>query len=549
MKCSSIPLGNGSRPSEGRPAAKAAWIRKAIALAVVIALWCGAVWIAGGRLAAERIEHLVIREREIARTTAETIGSNISQRMLEVRSIPFVLSWDPSIIAMLARFGPDVKPSPLPLEEQRNAWLADSALHGLSHRLNGIRSGLELHTLFVLNAAGDCIAAGKLPELPSFIGVNYSDRQYYLSARQGMNGRQFAVGRTDNINALFYSSPVFSSDRFVGVIVSRININSITNILYDNDTFATDTNGVVVLAQDTSLLMMALPDAAVLKFSDEERENIYKQQTFETLDLEQARIDGMDGLVRWRQGAWPSVHVARPALDGLITVHALRELKEMEDIRRDRVLGCFLVSLTGSLALLLVAGAVHYVRSTSVHRAELTRLNASLAIQASTDALTGCANRRSFINALEAEHLRCQRYNMPFSILTMDIDMFKCVNDVHGHPCGDQVLCHLVHVVNSLLRQTDLLGRIGGEEFCVLLPQTLCREALLIAERICSSIASTPLTYEGKSIPVTVSIGVAQWDQGGREPVQDFLRRCDLALYAAKDGGRNRVEQAGEPRG
>jgi diguanylate cyclase (GGDEF)-like protein/PAS domain S-box-containing protein len=167
---------------------------------------------------------------------------------------------------------------------------------------------------------------------------------------------------------------------------------------------------------------------------------------------------------------------------------------------------------------------------------ELTRL-------ATTDPLTGVANRRRFIEQLEIELARMQRFDKPAAFLMMDVDNFKNVNDTYGHAVGDAVLRHLAELSQHRLRRIDLFGRLGGEEFGILLPGTDAAGARQFADSFRRYVADTPLESSKGIIPLTVSIGVAEFDPGDAAP-DGVLARADTALYRAKEGGRNRVEVA-----
>lgn len=172
---------------------------------------------------------------------------------------------------------------------------------------------------------------------------------------------------------------------------------------------------------------------------------------------------------------------------------------------------------------------------------ELAAKNEILEKLALTDPLTGLANRRAFLQALEAEISRVERHGRPASLLFLDLDHFKKVNDTHGHAVGDEVLAAFSQVLRRGSRRGDLAGRIGGEEFAVLLPATGLAPGTLVAERIRRSTEARPLGRTAPS-PVTVSVGVAS-TEGGATPGEagDLLRRADEALYRAKSEGRNRV--------
>jgi diguanylate cyclase (GGDEF)-like protein len=162
---------------------------------------------------------------------------------------------------------------------------------------------------------------------------------------------------------------------------------------------------------------------------------------------------------------------------------------------------------------------------------------------AETDPLTGVANRRRFYEALAAESARAERYGSTWSVLSIDLDHFKTVNDTHGHEAGDAVLRSTAMDLGALIRQGDILARVGGEEFAILTPETTGSSAAALADRLRVMIASRSYPALGT---VTCSLGVAQALPG--EEVDRVLRRADSALYQAKASGRNRVVMAEGPR-
>jgi len=155
-----------------------------------------------------------------------------------------------------------------------------------------------------------------------------------------------------------------------------------------------------------------------------------------------------------------------------------------------------------------------------------------------TDALTYLPNRRQVINNLQKEVHRAERYKSPLSILMMDIDHFKDVNDTYGHTVGDQVLFQLANLLREGIRKTDMVGRYGGEEFLIVLPNTSLPKATEMASRLCKSIREAEIDV-GNKVKITVSIGIAEYRHGD-ENWQKFLSRADMALYAAKNAGRDR---------
>lgn len=158
-----------------------------------------------------------------------------------------------------------------------------------------------------------------------------------------------------------------------------------------------------------------------------------------------------------------------------------------------------------------------------------------------SDHLTGVANRRAFFEAAELELQRNRRTPRPTALILIDADHFKDVNDRYGHPGGDAVLHELGRLLTRTFRQVDVVARVGGEEFAVLLPSSTLAGAAAVAERLRRTIAQQPVAFDGRRIDYTVSAGVAATD-GEPLNLDALMKRADSALYAAKANGRNRVE-------
>jgi two-component system cell cycle response regulator len=170
---------------------------------------------------------------------------------------------------------------------------------------------------------------------------------------------------------------------------------------------------------------------------------------------------------------------------------------------------------------------------------QIVEANVKLSELALLDPLTQIANRRALTDRLIHEVERSKRYRHPFSCLLIDIDHFKRVNDEFGHPAGDAVLREVAGAIAQSVRNTDLAGRYGGEEFMVLAPETRTRDAQVLGERIRARV-SAPCETGPSLLRTTVSIGIASTDSGAVSP-GDLVASADAALYEAKRGGRNRV--------
>lgn len=186
-----------------------------------------------------------------------------------------------------------------------------------------------------------------------------------------------------------------------------------------------------------------------------------------------------------------------------------------------------------------ITGVVTVFRDIS----ERKELEQRLALMATVDELTGLYNRRALVDRIGQELIRIRRTRQSGVLLMMDFDHFKAVNDRYGHDAGDRVLRQVALIARDCLRQADTLGRLGGEEFAALLPNTSLEGALVLAERLRAEVAAAETRYEDARIRITLSIGVYPLSAADQS-VSDALRRVDRALYRAKAQGRNRIEVA-----
>ena len=188
------------------------------------------------------------------------------------------------------------------------------------------------------------------------------------------------------------------------------------------------------------------------------------------------------------------------------------------------VLGLLFLSMTLNFGFLLMA---------------MDRLRNEVADLALLDDLTGVANRRHLLQRLSEECARSERSGEPFALMVIDLDGFKTINDTHGHAAGDACLQHFTLMAQTRLRPGDLLARTGGDEFCIVLPSSSLHEGALIARRVLAVCRQDADACIGADIPITVSIGVAEWDRGIGEFPERLMANADHALYAAKKNGKN----------
>lgn len=411
---------------------------------------------------------------------------------------------------------------------------------------------MDLHIAWLIDHTGLTIATSNYDSADSLLGTNYADRAYFIAAMSGERGRQFAVGRVSSVPGFFFASPVRQYGTVLGVVAVKTDLPTLSRRLRLDAAFVTDEQGVVVLANDKAHIFHALPDAPVRDMPVSARLLRYKREAFPELSLRPFVVRGISET----HGLTLIGEATRPALLGVIhrpqdglSLHVAEDVGEaltLEDRRQVR----FHLAVLSGLAVLgtLLSAIIYTLRNRAqLHIIEannqaLTRLNEELRCMAERDHLTGCFNRRRLDEAMNAELARSARSGHPLALAMLDLDHFKAVNDRHGHGVGDAMLAHVTGIIRNQLREPDLLARVGGEEFALLLPDTGEREAVPLLERIRRKVEETPLPHADAPIPMTVSAGVAE-ARPDIEPGR-WMHEADAALYMAKRCGRNRTVRA-----
>jgi diguanylate cyclase (GGDEF)-like protein len=286
-------------------------------------------------------------------------------------------------------------------------------------------------------------------------------------------------------------------------------------------------------------------------------------------DLEIGKFDDPERALEWLETNEPDlviVDYVMPKVDGLEFIRRLRARAELENTpiimltgRSERQLmlkalelgaNDFLRKPADLLETHARVGSLLKLRTAALAlksaNAALVVANQELTRLATIDALTEVYNRRYFLERADDEFARVRRYGGTFSVIMLDIDHFKRINDSHGHASGDVALKHVAGLANGVLRSMDYLGRLGGEEFAINLPETDAPGAQLVAERLRVAIETNPVRLDATSLTITSSFGVATYAAADAD-FAALLNRADAALYRAKSGGRNRVQVDAEP--
>jgi diguanylate cyclase (GGDEF)-like protein len=207
---------------------------------------------------------------------------------------------------------------------------------------------------------------------------------------------------------------------------------------------------------------------------------------------------------------------------------------------KNNIIALIFILTVGGLVVMAAALRQRYLEKLNWRTQQLVESEARFRELSIRDSLTGLFNRRNLFDLGRIEISRAERFNRPFSVLILDIDHFKRINDNHGHPAGDIVLQEIARLCREAVRDIDLVGRYGGEEFIILMPETDLLTATKVAERMRERIEQSLIPLDGRFETITVSIGVAVKDENTAE-LETLIARADQAMYIAKHRGRNRV--------
>jgi diguanylate cyclase (GGDEF)-like protein len=274
--------------------------------------------------------------------------------------------------------------------------------------------------------------------------------------------------------------------------------------------------------------------------------HVYSALPMSETDLGAVRADALTFWQKLRreeiaEGLVKTFHKSRP--DGVLPSGPAAQTMRVPLSVQEKVIGILSVCNPA-----LTAHTLEYLPYIVGDLAALALDNASqhrhTRMLALTDGLTGLLNHRAFLDRLHQEFDRSRRYNSILSLIMLDIDDFKALNDTYGHLQGDLVLEGVARILRNSSRESDVLGRYGGEEFVALLPETNASQALLKAERIRKEIASHPFQLNHSAVEVTVSLGVATWPNPDMQAPEDLIKQADLALYKSKSLGKNRASLA-----
>ncbi len=528
---------------------------------IVLVCWFVAGMVAD-RMVQQELDAALRTQRQMSTSIVDNMAEVIASDLAMSRAIPATMAEMDVVQHALVQSQNYAANGQATEPALRTALLKDPQMSAVSNFLHDAQGFSGLDQVWLVNANGTCVASSNSVDNPlaaerSLVGVDMRTRGYLTNALLGAFSEAYGVGRTSGEPGIFIAAPVYADGLLVGVVVAKVGIARLRHWVAHSGTFVADENGVIIMAHNSTLEGHALPNSRVTQMSADERMTIYRREILPDIQIQ------VDAQVR-EQAPWvpaavagqlfgmseqpaPSLYQARSGLNSGLSAHLVDPLAAWPELLRNHKRDHLLVFLTlaGTVALAWVI-TVSYVRERRHHRAtrdlaeQLQSANTLLSAEARHDALTGALSRRYFLDLLRHEIERAHANNEPLCMAIADLDHFKQINDRFGHAAGDRALEHFVDTCRAELRGTDAIGRLGGEEFGLLLPATDLAGGREVVERLRLRLKAIPSPKLPASVDLSVSIGITELSPD--DLPERIMSRADTALYAAKTGGRDRTE-------
>ncbi|MBC8748066.1 MULTISPECIES: sensor domain-containing diguanylate cyclase [Paraburkholderia] len=528
---------------------------------IVVVCWFVAGMVAD-RMVQQELDAALRTQRQMSTSIVDNMAQVIASDLAMSRAIPATMSEMDVVQRALVQSQNYAANSEAAEPALRAALLKDPQMAAVSRFLHEAQGFSGLDQVWIVNANGICVASSSTMSNPdaaqqSFVGVDMRARGYLTNALLGGFSEAYGVGRASGEPGIFIAAPVYANGLLVGAVVAKVGIARLRHWVAHAGTFVSDDNGVIIMAHNSTLEGHALPNSRVTQMSPADRRIVYRRDTFPDMLIRE------DTQVR-EQAPWvpasvaaqlfgiveqpaPALYQNRGGLNSGLSAHLVDPLAAWPELLRNHKRDHLLVFLTlaGTVALAWVI-TVSYVRERRHHRAtrdlaeQLQSANTLLSAEARHDALTGALSRRYFLDLLRHAIDRAHAGHEPLCMAIADLDHFKQINDRFGHAAGDRALEHFVETCRAELRSSDAVGRLGGEEFGLLLPATDLTGGREVVERLRLRLKAVPSPKLPASVGLSVSIGITELSPD--DLPERLMSRADTALYAAKTGGRDRTE-------
>jgi diguanylate cyclase (GGDEF)-like protein len=506
--------------------------RTIIITAIVLVAWNVSAWLLSDSFYLSKANALIKQETELAQERAGDLSDSIQRNLNYIHGVPKLFSELLRVKWAVTKFGTGTVPSPLSKQERIEKWTRDKGLKNLNQYLDFAAGSLNVDLIYLVNAAGDAIAASNSETPLNVVGINIAERTMFKLNKNGQRGMQYAMGKATKIPGLFFSAPIFIDGKFFGSVIAKSDLPSLSFLIKQMDAFVSDDNGVVILARNKQLEMSSLPDGAISTLSEQARFALYQRDNIPRLKIEPWDDPRLSSLVRIQDSNIPHILVSRRLPEFNLTVFVDSEIPAIPSLQRNYFWFTLLVAALGSLLILIAGSSILYFQS-------IRRSKALLWNQANFDTLTGLPNRDLLRDRLVQEVKKSERSGLPLAVILIDLDEFKEVNDSMGHDMGDSLLGEAARRIASCVRESDTVARLGGDEFVVVLSQlTNVAHVDNIAQKINIYLAE-PFYLRNEVIHISASLGITLFPNDATV-IEDLMKNADQAMYVAKKNGRNR---------
>jgi diguanylate cyclase (GGDEF)-like protein len=499
---------------------------------ILVILWNISGWYVAQRYYLTKARTLIEQETVLSQQRAGDIADSIARNLNNLHGIPNLFSGILRVEWALSRFGTSNTASTLPLEMRRKSWTADPRLNDLNHLLNNVQKNLNADLIYIVNAAGDCVAASNWDTPQTPIGLNFAERDFFKKNKMGLPGMQYAMGKATRIPGLFFSTPVIRDGQFIGAVVAKADVSNLSFLINQFDVFITDNYGIVILARNRSLEMHAMPDAAISALPEQRRLARYNRSSFPELKFEPWEDHRLSAVFKFENDKSPHIISTTPLKDYGLQVYVMSDMATLPVLTQNHFWFTLLLNTLGSMVILVIAGLIiHFIVS--------ARSKTQLWKRANFDVLTLLPNRDMFRDRLSQEIKKSDRSSLPLALMLIDLDQFKEVNDTLGHDMGDILLQEAARRIQHCVRESDTVARLGGDEFTVVLSQlTSASHAEDIAQKIIMKL-SEPFPLRDEVAHISASLGITLYPADATD-IDSMMRNADQAMYVAKNQGRNR---------
>ncbi len=332
-------------------------------LALMLVLWGILSWYIAQQRFTHELDSLIVKEQVHAQDISLEVADSFRRNLHFVAGISDTFRQGLRIWNAVDKFGPNTPASRLPHEILVKRWTDDAVLQDLDIQLKLIQGSLGIDLIFVVNVAGDCISAShwNTPDTP--IGTNYADRQWFVDARSGYRGMQYAMGKTTHIPGLYFSSPIVKDGKFKGAIVSKIDLPSLSFLTRQEDAFVTDSNGVIILAHDQDMLLMAVSGAAVGRLSAQEKMALYQRIEFPELKIAPWQDKPGSPLKQVGNEDYPHIQAIAELPEYGLKIFSEVDLQNLPMLEHGQQNDFLLLWLLGSFTILISGFLYLYLRS------------------------------------------------------------------------------------------------------------------------------------------------------------------------------------------